>query len=185
MNNEELKSYIVDGVAKFNESIECDFDICIDANIEAYNIKARNIEAHNIEARNIEASNIKAYNIEAWDIKAYNIKAWDINASDIEASNINAWNIDAFNIKAWDIDASDIEAINIKVHNIDADSISYHAYCISYHSLTCSNIKGSRKNSIHKCLDSEIDIKEKEINFQGKTFKLSLQELNNLKEQLK
>ena len=124
-DNEELKSYIVDGVAKFNESIKCDFDICIDADIDAHNIKAINIEARNIKADDIEAS------------------------------------------------------------NIEADSILYYDYCITYHSLTCSNIKGSRTNSIHKCLDKEIEIKKTEINLQGQTFKLNKSELENLKKQLK
>ena len=154
-DNEELKSYIVDGVAKFNESIECDFDICIDANIKAIDIEARNIEAHNIDARNIDSHNIKAINIEARNIKA----------DDIEASNIDAHNIGA---------------INIKAHNI-----SYYAFCIAYLSLECSSIKGRRTNSIHKCLDKEIEIKKTEINLQGQTFKLNKSELENLKNQLK
>ena len=139
-DNEELKSYIVDGVAKFNESIKCDFNICINADIKAINIKAYNIKAHDIDAR---------------DITAFNIKARDI--------------------KAHDIDALDIDAYNI----------SYYSYCIAYESLECASIEGRRKNSIHKCLDSEIKIKKTEISLQGQTFNLSLQELNNLKEQLK
>ena len=134
-DNEELKSYIVDGVAKFNESIKCDFDICIDADIDAHNIKAINIEARNIKADDIEASNIDAHNI---------------------------------------------GAINIKAHNI-----SYYAFCIAYLSLECSSIKGRRTNSIHKCLDKEIEIKKTEINLQGQTFKLNKSELENLKNQLK
>jgi len=134
-DNQELKSYIVDGVAKFNESIKCDFNICIDADIEA----------DNIEAHNIEADNIEAHNIYAWNINADNIDAYDINA----------------------------------------DNISYYAFCIAYNSFKCSSIESRRENSIHKCLDSEIEIKKTQINLQGQTFKLSLQELNNLKQQLK
>ena len=119
-DNEELKSYIVDGVATFNDSIKCDFDICINA-----------------------------------DIEAWNIEAWKINANNINANNIKALNI------------------------------SYYAFCIVYDSFECSSIKGRRENSIHKCLDSDIEIIKKEIKLQGKTFKLSLQELNDLKEQIK
>ena len=144
-DNEELKSYIVDGVAKFNESIKCDFDVCIDADIAAHNISA--------------------HNIDAWNIKAQDIKAYDI--------------------KAINIDAYDIDANNIDANNIDAVNIYYYAYCIAYNSLLCSSIKGKRRNSIHKCLDGEIEIKKTEINLQGCTFELSLQELNNLKQQLK
>ena len=144
-DNQELKSYIVNGVAKFNESIKCDFNICIDADIDAYNIEAHDIHAYNIEAHNIDALDIEALDIEAHDIKAYNIEA----------------------------------------HNIDALDISYYAFCIAYNSFKCSSIEGRRENSIHKCLDSEIEIKKTQINLQGQTFKLSLQELNNLKQQLK
>ncbi len=149
-DNEELKSYIVDGVAKFNESIKCDFDICINADIEAHNIEAYNIDAYNIDAN-------------------------DIKANDIDANNIKARNIKARNIDAYNIDA----------RNIEARSISYYAFCIAYKSLECSGIEGRRENSMHKCLDKEIEIKKTEINLQGCTFELSLQELNNLKQQLK
>jgi len=154
-DNQELKSYIVNGVAKFNESIKCDFNICIDADIDAYNIEAHDIHAYNIEAHNIDALDIEAHNIEALDIDALDIKALDIKAYNIEA------------------------------HNIDALDISYYAFCIAYNSFKCSSIEGRRENSIHKCLDSEIEIKKTQINLQGQTFKLSLQELNNLKQQLK
>ena len=62
---------------------------------------------------------------------------------------------------------------------------AYWAFCIAYCSINCLSIENRRNNSIHKCLDKEIEIKKTEINLQGQTFKLSLQELNNLKEQLK
>jgi hypothetical protein len=164
-DNEELKSYIVDGVVKFNESIKCCFDIFIDADIKAYSIEAYSIEAYSIEAYDIDAHNIKAHNIKAYDIDAHNIKAYSI-----EADNIKAYSIEADNIKAYSIEAYDI---------------LYYAFCIAYSSFKCSNIVGRRVNSIHKCLDNEIEIKKTEINLQGQKFKLSLQEVNNLKQQLK
>ena len=60
-DNEELKSYIVNGSIVFNESIQCNFDIHVNVNIDAYNIKAYNIKAYNIDAYNIEAYNISYY----------------------------------------------------------------------------------------------------------------------------
>ena len=68
--------------------------------------------------------------------------------------NIDAYNITAGNIKAWDIKAGNITAGNIK-----ADNIEYYAFCIAYHSLECKSISGIRENSIHKCLDQEIEIR--------------------------
>jgi len=52
-DNEELKSYIKNGVIAFEESIECDFDIDVDASIIAWDINARNIKARNIKAGDI------------------------------------------------------------------------------------------------------------------------------------
>ena len=80
-DNEELKSYIVNGRIVFKESIQCNFDIHVNANIDAYDIKAYNIKAYNIDAYNIEAYNIKAYNIKAYNIDAYNIEAYNISNS--------------------------------------------------------------------------------------------------------
>ena len=89
----------------------------------------------------IKAMDIYAMDIEAWDIKALSIKARNIYARDIKAHNINAWNIRALSIKAQDI--------------------NYFASCISFERLACKTIVGRYKNSIHKCLDSEIEfIKE-------------------------
>ena len=57
-DNEELKSYIKDGVINFDCSILCDFDINVDSDIHALNIEAWNIDAVNIVARYIDALNI-------------------------------------------------------------------------------------------------------------------------------
>jgi len=81
-----------------------------------------------------------------------NIDAWNINAWDIDAWNINAWDIDAWDINAWDIDAWDILAGNINARNIN-----YWAICIARNSFKCKSVKGRRENSIHKCLDQEIE----------------------------
>ena len=87
-DNEELKSCIVDGVININDSIQCDFNIDVEADI-----KADDITAWNINARDIYAWNIKAWNIKANDIIADDINANDIKARDIKANDINAWNI--------------------------------------------------------------------------------------------
>ena len=71
-----------------------------------------------------------------------NIDAWNIDAEDINAEDINAWNINAGNIDALDINARDIK---------------YWAFCIARQSFKCRSAKGKRENSIHKCLDREIE----------------------------
>lgn len=113
----------------------------------------------NVEA-NIEAYDIEALDINAWDIKACNINADNIKAWNIEAINIDAWNINAYNIKADDIITGDISACNIEAGDISANNISYHAVCFAYDSIKCKSIKGRRKNSKHFVLDGELIIKE-------------------------
>ena len=103
---------------------------------------------------NVEA-NIDAYDIEALDINAWNINACNINANNIKARNINAIDIDACNINADNISACNIEACNISANNI-----SYHAVCFAYDSIKCKSIKGRRKNSKHFVLDGKLEVEE-------------------------
>ena len=179
-DNEELKSYIIDGIIKFNCSIKCDFDIKVDADIDARDINAWNINAWNIDAWDINAWNINAWNINAWNIDAGDINAWNINAWDINAWDINAVNIKAWNINAWNIDAGDIDA-----RNIDAWDISFYAFCVSYFSLKCKSIKGRRENSIFKCLDNEVEYKKDiTIKIGNEEFNVSEETVNEIKKQL-
>ena len=84
-DNEELKSYIKDGSIVFDESIVCEFDINVNANITAWDITAWDITAHNITADNITANNITADNITAADISYY---AFCISYKNIECTSI-------------------------------------------------------------------------------------------------
>jgi hypothetical protein len=170
-DNEELKSYIKNGSIVFNESIRCDFNINVQANIKASDISALNIKAFDISAGDISALNIKALNIKAGDISALNIKALNIKAGDISAGDISAGDISALNIKAFDISAGDI---------------SYYGFCISYNNIVCKSIKGRRNNSFYKCLDGDITFKEetKKIVIDGKEIELSLESFEALKKSL-
>jgi hypothetical protein len=80
-----------------------------------------------------------------------NIDAWSIDAQDIDAQDIDVWNIRAQDIVAQNIDAGYIDAWNI----------SFYAFCIAYRNIRCESIRGRRSNSIHSCLDSEIEYIEK------------------------
>ena len=115
--------------------------------------------------------NIKVFG----DIDAYNIKVYgNINAYNIDAHNITAGsNITAGNI----IDAHNIKAHNIIARNIKAHNIKYYVLCIAYQSLKCQSISGTRENSLHKCLDQEIEIiKEEKV-----TIELTQEQLNKIK----
>jgi len=110
---------------------------------------------------------IDAENIDAWNIDAWNIDALNINARDIDAWSIDAWSIDAWSIDAVNIDAGNIDADNIDALNIDAQEVSYYAYCIACHSFTANSVEGRRDNSIHTCLEEDIDYKEGEESEKG------------------
>ena len=111
-DNEELKSYIENGVIKFNFSILCEFDIDVEADIFALHITAHNIIARNIYANNIDvdvdifALHITARNITARNIIARDVIAWDIDVNSINCKNVYAWDIETKKIICKNIDAN-------------------------------------------------------------------------------
>lgn len=138
--DKNTNTYVFVENEEYIEVVVFDFDLNVEANIDAYDIEALDINA--------------------WDIKACNINADNIKVRNIEAININAWNIDAYNIKAGDIITGNISACNIEAGDISANGISYHAVCFAYDSIKCKSIKGRRKNSKHFVLDGKLEVEE-------------------------
>ena len=158
-NQEELDELITTADKSDTIVLEEDLEITFDCTIPC-----------SITARNIKAWNIKAHNIKAHEIIAYhNIKAYNIYAKNIYAKNI---------VANFDINARNIIAYNIIAHNIYAWIIQYYAFCIAYESLKCNSISGRRKNSIHKCLDQEIEIIKEE---EKVTIELTESQLDKIK----
>ena len=140
--DKNTNTYVFVEDEEYIEVVVFDFDLNVEANIDAYDIEALNINAWNVNACNINADNIKV--------------------RDINAVNIDAWNIDAYNIKAGDIITGNISACNIEAGDITANNISYHAVCFAYDSIKCKSIKGRRKNAKHFVLDGELEVEENE-----------------------
>ena len=138
--DKNTNTYVFVENEEYIEVVVFDFDLNVEANIEAYDIEACDINA--------------------WDINACNINANNIKVRNIEAENIDAWNINAYNIKAGDIITGDISACNIEAGDISANNISYHAVCFAYDSIKCKSIKGRRKNSKHFVLDGKLEVEE-------------------------
>ena len=115
---------------KYIDLVIFNFDLNVEANIDA-----RDILAHNMSTWNITARNIKTLDIDAWHT---------IIADNIAASNINAWDIEAKTITAFDINAWDIKALDITAHDI-----SYLALCSAQRYIRCSSINGRKGNSKH------------------------------------
>ena len=85
-----------------------------------------------------------------------------IAASIKVAGDINAWNINAWNINAGNINTGDINAWNIVARDINAGDISFYAVASAHVKFICKSIVGRRENSRYFCLDSEVEIKQKE-----------------------
>ena len=128
--NIKTNTYVFKENEKYINLVIFNFNLDVEANIDA-----RDILAHNISAWNIAAINIKALDINAWHT---------ITAGDIAASNINAWDIEAKTIRAFDINAWDIRALDITAHDI-----SYLALCAAQRWIRCSSINGRQGNAKH------------------------------------
>ena len=81
--DEVTNTYVFEENGEYIDLVVLNFDLNIEADIDAKHIKAWNIDAWNIDAWNIDAWDITAYDINAWDITAYDINAWDINTHNI------------------------------------------------------------------------------------------------------
>ena len=62
----------------FEEDIVLNFDLNVDADIDAMNIRAYDIDAYNIDAYNLNAGDIEAWNISACNISADNINYYAV-----------------------------------------------------------------------------------------------------------
>ena len=103
-----MKKYYVKKVNTyvFEDDVEFLCDVDVEANIDAWNIKACNIYAH--------------------DINALNVEAYDINSDTIDANDIRAMDIGAFEIKSWSIKARDISYFTVcyAYKDIECNSIN-------------------------------------------------------------
>ena len=133
----ETNTYIFKEDGEHIDLVIFNFDLNVEANIEAYNIEACDIFVNDINAYNIYANNINANHIKAHNIYALDIKVNNIIANDITAGDINAW-------------------------NIEACDISYLAVCFAYNSIKCKSITSRRENHKHFVLDGELVVEEDE-----------------------
>ena len=144
--NKETNTYVFKENGFYIDLVVFNFNLSIDANINACDINACDINAEDINACDINTCDINARNIDAKNIDALDIIAYgDINACDINAGNIKAHNIYANDIFAF---------------NIIANDISYYGVCVAYESIKCKSIEGRRENHKHFVLDGELEVEE-------------------------
>ena len=145
--DEETNSYIFKENGKFINEIIINFDLNVEANIEACDIKATSITVK--------------------DMEAWTILAWNINACGIDSARINAGVIQAIDIKAIDIKSMNIYARDIKVYgfmtvNIYARDIVYATKCIAYGDFKCNSIKCELPRPSHYTFYGKLEVAEDE-----------------------
>lgn len=89
--DEKSNTYIFKENGVYIDLVVFNFDLDVEANIDAGCIDALNINAMNIKTWDVYTRNLDAYDIVAWDVYS-----WDIYARNIEAYNIKARNISYF-----------------------------------------------------------------------------------------
>ncbi|MDD6879916.1 MAG: hypothetical protein PUD59_06855 [bacterium] len=145
--DEKSNTYVFKENDEYIDLVVLNFDLEVQANIEAKDIKGKDIMVQELNARDITAEDIEAWNIMARDIHADDIFASDMDVRDINARDIEALDISADNIEARDIGAKNIKATSIKI---------YYALCFAYENITCRTIVGKRDNHKHFVLDDSI-----------------------------
>ena len=149
--NKETDTYIFRG-KNFVGKVILNFDL----NIES------NIEAHNVRGTSITAKNIHALNISAWEINAYDIESRCIDVGVIRARDIYTSTIEAMDIYARDINATfGIDAINIY-----ARDIVYTASCSAYEDFKCNSIKCGHQIPLHYSLYGKLEVTEDDQSIQ-------------------
>ena len=143
--NEKTNTYIFKENDIYISIVIFNFDLNVESNIEARDVRATSITAKNIHVRNIIA----------WDIKAY-----DIESVSIDAGMIRARDIYTTTIKSMSIYARDIKAIGINAVNIYARDILYTTMCIAYEDFKCNSIKCRRELPIHCSLYGNLEVIE-------------------------
>lgn len=81
--DEKSNTYIFKENGVYIDLVVFNFDLYVEANIDAGCIDALNINAMNIKTWDVYTRNLDAYDIVAWDVYS-----WDIYARNIEAYNI-------------------------------------------------------------------------------------------------
>lgn len=147
--DEETNTYNFRENGEIIDVVIFNFDLNVESNIEARDLRATSIIANNIHARNIIV--------------------WEINACDIEAVCIDAGVICARDIytttiKSMSIYARDIKAIGVNAVNIYARDIIYTTMCVAYEDIKCNSIKCRQELSIHCSLYGKLEVTENDKN---------------------
>ena len=79
----------------------------------------------------------------------------------LDCRNLNCRNLDCGNLDCFDLDCLNLNCLNLNCLNLDCLNLSFYAIAITYNSFKCKSWKSGRNNYIIKCLDGDIEIRDK------------------------
>ena len=148
-NKTELKEYL-----NKDKDLIVDEDVRIEYQVERgelRDVKCRNLYLENDnEFFDFNGRDFDGRDFDGWDFNGRDFDGWDFNGRDFNGLNFNGKDFNGRNFKGW----------NFIGNSFIGNDIDYYASFIAYEKISCTSIKGRRKNSIHKCLDSEIEIRK-------------------------
>jgi len=104
---------------------------------------------------NIYGKNRERYNL---------IVNGDLNCKDLDCFNLNCKDLNCLDLDCFNLDCKDLNCENLDCWDLNCENLNFYAIAIAYNSFKCKSWKARRENNyIIKCLDGEIEIKDKKI----------------------
>ena len=88
---------------------------------------------------------------------------WNLTCGDLDCHNLVCHNIDCNKLDCHNLDCNDIDCHNLVCHNLVCYNLVFYTIAIAYTSFKCKSWKARRDNYVIKCLNGEIEIKDKKI----------------------
>ena len=107
------------------------------------------------------------WNLTCKDLTCWDLNCWDLKCRDLKCRNLTCWDLKCRNLTCWDLKCRrDLTCLNLDCRDLDCGNLkcwdlSFYAVAVAYKSFKCESWKARRDNYIIKCLDGEIEIKDK------------------------
>jgi len=73
------------------------------------------------------------------------------------------WNLTCKDLICWNLNCKALICWNLICWGLDCKDLNFYAVAVAYKSFKCKSWKARRDNYIIKCLDGEIEIKDKKV----------------------
>jgi len=100
-------------------------------------------------------------NLDCWNLTCRDLNCWNLTCRDLNCWNLNCRNLDCRNLNCWDLNCENLDCWDLNCENLDCWDLNFYAAAIAYNSFKCKSWKAGREKYIIKCLDGEIEIKDK------------------------